>query len=133
MSKKELIIKQTASSKHQQDLELAHTIVDAIQELKGLDIVLMDLRTIPEASAAFFVISHGSSSTHLSGITARVEKNVWEQHAERPNHIEGRKGGNWVLLDYFSVVVHLFDKEKREFYDLEGLWSDAKIQRFEDL
>lgn len=131
MSKKELTVKKEQNQSNK-DLELAKVIVDAIQDLKGLDVVLMNLRKIPEASAAYFVVCHGSSSTHLSGIADRVEKNVLEKCKERPNHVEGRKGGNWVLLDYFTVVVHVFDKTKREFYDLEGLWSDAKIQRFEN-
>jgi ribosome-associated protein len=104
-----------------------------MQDLKALDILLMDLREIPEASAAYFVICHGSSSTHLSGIADRVDKNIWEKYREHPTHTEGRKAGNWVLMDYFNVVVHIFDKNKREFYDLEGLWSDAKIERYENL
>lgn len=132
MSKKELTVKKQ-DKELSKDLQLAEVIVDAMQDLKALDIVLLDLREIPEASAAYFVICHGSSSTHLSGIANRVDKNVWEQLAEHPTHTEGKKNGNWVLIDYFSVVVHIFDSTKREFYDLEGLWSDAKIQRFENL
>ena len=106
------------------------TVIDAMQELKGVDVTLLDLRNIHEASADYFVICHGTSSTHISGITDRIQKNIWETLGERPFHIEGRQGKHWLLLDYFTVVVHVFDREKRDFYDIEHLWSDAVVLKF---
>ncbi len=108
---------------------IVKTIIDALEELKGVDITVMDLREIPEASSDFLVICNGTSSTHIAGLADRVQKNVWEQLGDRPVHIEGKQGRQWLLIDYFNVVVHIFDKEKREFYDVEHLWSDAKIQK----
>ncbi len=105
------------------------TIIEALEELKAVEITIMDLREIHEASADFFVICNGTSSTHIAGLADRVQKNVWENLGERPLHIEGKQGRLWLLIDYFNVVVHIFDKEKREFYDVEHLWSDAKIQK----
>jgi ribosome-associated protein len=109
---------------------LVKTIVEALQELKGVDITVLDLRKIPEASADFFIVCNGTSTTHIGGLSDRVEKNTWEQLGEKPYHIEGRQGRLWLLLDYFSVVVHIFDREKRQFYDVEHLWSDAKVQKY---
>lgn len=109
--------------------EFVSTIIEALEELKAVDITIMDLRDIHEASADFFVVCNGTSSTHIAGLSDRVQKNVWENLAERPLHIEGKQGRHWLLIDYFNVVVHIFDKEKREFYDVENLWSDAKIQK----
>jgi ribosome-associated protein len=105
------------------------TIIEALEELKAVDITVMDLREIHEASADFFVICNGTSSTHIAGLADRVQKNVWENLGDRPLHVEGKQGRLWLLIDYFNVVVHIFDKEKREFYDVEHLWSDAKIQK----
>ena len=105
------------------------TIIEALEELKAVDVTIMDLREIYEASTDFFIICNGTSSTHIGGLADRVKKNVLEQLGERPLHVEGKLGRNWLLLDYFNVVVHIFDKEKREFYDVEHLWSDAKIQK----
>ncbi len=105
------------------------TVIEALEELKAVDIIIMDLRDIHEASADFFIICNGTSSTHISGLADRVQKNVWEKLGDRPFHVEGKQGRHWLLIDYFNVVIHIFDKEKREFYDVEHLWSDAKIQK----
>lgn len=131
LSKKGLAARNAVSQKDL-SIALANIAIDALQEVKGVDIVLLDLRDIPEASADFFVICNGTSGTHISGLADRVQKNVWEQMGEHPTHIEGRQGRNWLLLDFFTVVVHIFDNEKRAFYDLEGLWRDAKVTRYEN-
>ena len=131
LSKKGLATRNAVSQKDL-NIALANIAVDALQELKGVDIVLLDLRDIPEASADFFVICHGTSSTHISGLSSRVQKNIWEQLGEHPVHIEGRQSKSWLLLDYFTVVIHLFDNGKRTFYNLEGLWRDAKRTEYEN-
>ncbi len=109
---------------------LLKIVIEALQELKAVDIIVLDLRSISEASSDYFVICNGTSSTHISGLADRVQKNVWENLSERPVHIEGKQSRSWILLDYFSVVVHIFDREKRQFYDVEHLWSDAKLQKY---
>lgn len=107
-------------------------IVSAIQDIKGKDIAVFDLRELDMASNDFFIICHGTSKTQLTGIINNIEKKVYEETGIRPNHSEGKQGTSWMLVDYFSVIVHIFTKDKREFYKLEDLWSDAKIQKFDD-
>jgi ribosome-associated protein len=107
-------------------------IVSSIQDIKGKDISVFDLRELEMASNDFFIICHGTSRTQLIGIINNIEKRVFEETGIRPNHSEGRQGTNWMLVDYFSVIVHIFTKEKRDFYNLEDLWSDAKIQKFDN-
>ena len=107
-------------------------IVSSIQDIKGKDISVFDLRELEMASNDFFIICHGTSRPQLSGIINNIEKRVYEEMGIRPNHSEGKQGTNWMLIDYFSVIVHIFTKEKRDFYNLEDLWSDAKIQRFDN-
>lgn len=106
-------------------------IIEAIQNVKGLDIVEIDLRNIHDASTDCFVICTGNSSTHLHGIADRVEKEIRDEYGILPNHIEGRQSKSWVLLDYFSVVVHVFAASDRHMYDLEHLWNDAPQIRHE--
>ncbi len=106
-------------------------IVDAMQDNKGKEIVLFDLRHLEDASSDFFIICHGTSNTQIAGILKNVERRVHEEFGIRPNRSEGTPG-SWLLIDYFSVVVHVFSAEKRAFYNLDDLWSDAKITSFED-
>ena len=128
LSKKELAVRNVVTTKSEPNqYQLVTIAIEAMQELKAIDIVLLDLTEISEASTDYFVICHGTSSTHISGIADRVQKNILETLGEHPTRVEGRQGSHWQLIDYFSVIVHIFDREKRDFYDLEGLWSDAKI------
>lgn len=111
---------------------LNELIVSIIQDKKGKDIVSLDLRKIPEAIADYFVICHGESTTQTRAITDHLEEEVRKQANIKPFHIEGRSNGEWCLLDFGDVVVHIFQREKREFYQLEDLWSDAVIQHYKD-
>ncbi len=111
---------------------LNELIVSIIQDKKGKDIVSLDLRKIPEAIADYFVICHGESTTQTRAITDHLEEEVRKQANIKPFHIEGRSNGEWCLLDFGDVVVHIFQREKREFYQLEDLWSDAVIEHFKD-
>jgi len=112
---------------------LNNLIVDAIKDIKGKDIALFDLRHLPSASNDYFIICHGNSKTQLFGIINNIEKRVYEELGIRPNHSEGKGGTNWMLTDYFSVIVHIFMQEKREFYNMEDLWSDAIITKYNNL
>jgi len=98
-----------------------------MQEKKALDIVLLDLREIKNAFADFFIICSGNSDTQLEAIANSIDEEVYKGLKENPWHIEGRENKEWMLLDYVSVVAHIFKKDKREFYSLENLWGDAKI------
>lgn len=96
-------------------------------EKKGEDIVILDLRTIPQSVADFFVICSGNSVNQVDAITDSVEEMVYKKTLEQPWRKEGKENREWILLDYVNVVVHIFRKDRREFYALEDLWGDAEI------
>ena len=107
--------------------ELSKVIIEAIQDKKGSNITLMDLRELGGAVTDYFIICEGNSTPQIDAVKDSVEKMVREQLGEKPWHIEGTNNMEWVLVDYVNVVVHIFNKEKRDFYNLEGLWADAKV------
>ncbi|WP_375586137.1 ribosome silencing factor [Cyclobacterium xiamenense] len=109
--------------------ELSKVIVTGMEDKKASDIVVMDLRDITSTMTDFFVICSGSSDTQVEGISNAVEEVVYQQSKERPWRSEGKNNRQWVLMDYVNVVVHIFLKEKREFYQLEELWGDAKVTK----
>lgn len=101
--------------------------VAAVEDLKGREVVVLDLRGLTNA-ADYFVIASGTSDTHVRGIADSVERAL-AGLGHRPHHTEGLVGGRWALLDYVDVVVHLFHPEARAFYQLERLWDDAPALR----
>ena len=110
---------------------LVKTVIQAIKEHKGKEVISLDLRRIETAVCDYFIVCHGTSNTHISSLADNVRKDVSKKIKEKPWHIEGESNKEWVLLDYFDVVVHIFNKEKRDFYKLENLWADANIQHIE--
>lgn len=111
---------------HTSSEALADIIIKGIEEKKGNQIVLLDLRDISSAVCDFFVICHGNSDTQVKSIAESVEDEVRIQLQEKPWHVEGKDNAEWILLDYSNVVVHVFQKENRDFFKLEDLWADAK-------
>lgn len=107
--------------------ELITVILKAIDEIKGLDIQLLDLREIENTVCDYFIICTGTSNTHVNAIAGIIEKQVGKICKEKPWHVEGESNADWVLLDYVNVVVHVFQKKIREYYNIESLWGDAKI------
>lgn len=112
--------------------ELCDEIITAIEDIKGEEIVKLDLRNIDNAVADFFVVCSGGSNTHTSSISQFVSKEVSKKLHEKPFKIEGQQNAEWVLVDYGSVVVHIFQRHIREFYQIEDLWSDAERTDYED-
>ncbi|GAB4333538.1 MAG: ribosome silencing factor [Flammeovirgaceae bacterium] len=112
---------------------LAETIVKGMQEKKGSKIVIMDLRQSKGAVTDFFVICSGSSDTQVDALKDGVEEIVFKTLQQHPWKKEGLQNKEWVLLDYVDVVVHIFQKQRREFYGLEELWGDAKYTYYEDV
>ncbi|HLP56065.1 MAG TPA: ribosome silencing factor [Fluviicola sp.] len=104
---------------------LCNAIVEGMQENKAKDIVVLDLRNIANAVTDFFVICSGESSTQVDGISTTVTRHTRKELQEKPWHQEGKTNSEWILLDYVSVVAHIFYKDARHFYELEDLWSDA--------
>jgi len=105
---------------------LIAVILKAIDEVKGVDIQLLDLREIENTVCNYFIICTGTSNTHVNAISGIIQKQVSKLTKEKPWHVEGEGNDEWVLLDYVNVVVHIFQKQTREFYDIESLWGDAK-------
>lgn len=111
--------------------ELISLIIHGIEEVKGLDINLLDLREIENTVCDYFIICNGTSNTHVNAIVSSVQKTVSKAIKDKPWHIEGSDNAEWVLMDYVNVVVHVFQKQVRDFYDIEGLWGDAKVTMVE--
>jgi ribosome-associated protein len=111
---------------------LADLVVKGMLEKKAVDIVVMDLREISNAITDFFVICSGNSDTQVDAIADSVEIEVKKVINALPWQREGRQQKEWVLLDYVDVVVHVFKKERRAFYQLEQLWGDAKTTQIEE-
>ncbi|OQD41633.1 ribosome silencing factor [Croceivirga radicis] len=107
--------------------ELIALIIAGIEEVKGLDISLLDLRDIENTVCDYFVICNGTSNTHVNAIVSSIQKTVSKALKDKPWHVEGSDNAEWVLMDYVNVVVHVFQKHVREYYDIEGLWGDAKV------
>lgn len=103
-------------------------IIKAIQDKKGENIISLDLRKIPEASADFFVVCQASSTTQIRAICDSVEEEVKKSCDEHPYKDEGRQALQWVLIDYVNIVVHVMHPDARKFYKLEEMWSDAGSQ-----
>jgi ribosome-associated protein len=103
------------------------TIIKAIQEKKGENIVSLDLRKIHEAVADFFIICEANNQPQIRAITDFVEEEVKKKCSESPYHYEGKENMYWVILDYVNIVVHIMMPEQRKFYKLEEMWSDAEL------
>lgn len=111
--------------------ELVDQIIKGIQDVKGHDILSVDLRNIPNSVSDFFVICHGTSDTQVEAIARSVQDTVEKELGEVPVHKEGTDNAEWILLDYFNAVVHIFRPETREYYNLEKLWADADVKEIE--
>ena len=110
---------------------LITNIIRGIEEVKGQDIEILDLRDIENTVCDYFIICNGTSNTQVNAIVNSIQKTVSKAIQEKPWHIEGSDNAEWILVDYVHVVVHVFQKHIREFYDIEGLWGDAKSVKVE--
>lgn len=111
--------------------QLITQIVRGIEDVKGQDIEILDLRDIENTVCDYFIICNGTSNTQVNAIVGSVQKSVSKALKEKPWHVEGSDNAEWILMDYVHVVVHVFQKHIREFYDIEGLWGDAKSVKIE--
>lgn len=106
--------------------DLIAQIILGIEEVKGLEIKLLDLRPLDNTVCDYFVVCTGTSNTHVTALVQSIQKIVSKALKEKPYHTEGLENAEWVLIDYINVVVHVFQKATREFYCIEELWGDAK-------
>ena len=105
---------------------LITAIIDGIEDVKGKEITLLDLRDIENTVCDYFIICEGTSNTQVTAIVNSVQKKVSKTIKDKPWHVEGLDNAEWVLMDYVNVVVHVFQKQTRDYYDIESLWGDAK-------
>ena len=112
--------------------ETALLLAKALDSRKGINIKVLETGHLTTL-ADYFVLCSATSSTQIRALSDACEKAMKEQAGEDPHHVEGHRGGTWVLLDFSSVVVHIFNEEARQFYDLERLWSDAKSVDIRDI
>jgi ribosome-associated protein len=113
------------------DVLLAN-IIKGIEEVKGNDIDILDLRELENTVCDYFVICNGNSNTQVNAIVNSVQKVVSKELKDKPWHVEGTEVADWVLMDYVHIVVHVFQKHIREYYNIESLWGDAKITSIEN-
>ncbi len=106
--------------------QLISLVIKGIEEVKGENITILDLREIENTACDYFIICDGNSNTQVSAIAGSIQKIVSKAIKEKPWHVEGENNATWILMDYIHVVVHIFQKETREYYNIEGLWGDAK-------
>lgn len=105
--------------------QLNDLIVEALLDLKAEEVITLDLRALEESVTDFYIVCHGNSTTQVTALSDNVFQKVKEATGLMPKAQEGKATANWILLDYFDVVVHIFHKEAREYYQLEELWNDA--------
>lgn len=111
--------------------KLAEVVVAGMQEKKANEIVKLDMREINATVSDYFVICHADSTIQVNAIAKSVEEEVYKAFGEDPWHKEGQGNGEWVLLDFVDVVVHIFKTDKRDQYRIEDLWGDAKVQTYQ--
>ena len=117
--------KRSGAGRLTRNSKLIKSIIHAIQEKKGENIISLDLRKIPEAVADFFIVCEAPSTTQVKAIADYIEFYTKENIKETPYRTEGQQTGHWVLVDYINVVVHIMQPETRKFYKLEEMWGDA--------
>lgn len=120
------------SKKEKATEKTIEAILEGIQRIKGKKINIIDLNSIQHTEFGYFIICHGTSSTQVDAIAHSVEDTVKELTDENVWHRDGYRNSIWILLDYGDVMVHVFQEEAREFYNLEGLWADAKITEIKE-
>ncbi len=106
--------------------QLITVILGGIEDVKGKDIKILDLRELENTVCDYFIICEGNSNTQVNAIVNSVQKKVSKELKDHPWHVEGSDNAEWVLMDYVNVVVHVFQKHIRQYYDIESLWGDAK-------
>lgn len=115
------------NSTKEQTTSLLDAIVDGMQDKKAKHITIINLSKLENRVADYFVICDADSNTHVNAIADSVEETVMKKTKEKPYHSEGYQNSEWILVDYVNIVAHVFLRETREFYNIEGLWADGEI------
>ena len=109
---------------------LLKDIINVIQDAKGKEVNSLDLRNVESAICKYFIICTGTSSIHVNSIVNKIKKVISQEIGEKPLHTEGNNVGEWVLLDYYDIIVHVFQEKTRKFYNIEEFWGDAKFKSY---
>ena len=112
---------------------MAEIAVKGMQEKKAKSIVKIDLRKLNLSIADYFIVCHAESDKQIDAIADSVEDEIRKATGEKPFSREGFRVSEWIILDYIDVVIHIFNREKRNFYDLEALWSDGVQKQYDDV
>jgi ribosome-associated protein len=108
-------------------------IIESIQDIKGKNILKLDLRHLDDAPTDYFIVCEGDSNTQVKAISDNIQKRLKQEASTFASHVEGERAALWICLDYFNTVTHVFHRERRGFYELENLWSDAKVTQYQSL
>ena len=111
--------------------QLITTVIAGIEDVKGKEITILDLREIENTVCDYFIVCEGTSNTQVNAIVNSIQKKVSKELKDKPWHVEGNDNAEWVLIDYVNVVVHVFQKHVRDYYDIESLWGDAVTTQVE--
>ncbi len=111
--------------------QIVKNIVEGIQERKGKEIVVVDMHRLKESPCSYFVICEGDSSVHVNAVAASVQEYVQDKIKIKPFATDGNEASEWIAMDYGQIIVHVFQRRAREYYDIEHLWADADLQRIE--
>ncbi len=114
------------TNRDKEALVLARLAAQIMDEKKAEEVRILDLRRVQGAPAEYFVIATGNVPSHVSSLSDAVHENVKKATGQGPNKVEGYQNAEWILMDYFDVVVHIFQRDKRQFYRLDELWSDGE-------
>ncbi len=113
--------------------QIVTKIVEGIQEKKGKKIIVVDMQKLKEAPCSFFVICEGDSNIHVNAIATSVKDYLSEKASTKPFATAGFENAEWIALDYGLAIVHVFQRHKRAFYDIEHLWADADLKTYDDI
>ena len=116
-----------------ENIDLQKLIIEGIENRKGKDITLVDMSHIESAPTPMFIIADGTSTMQVSSIADNVREYVQEQSGIKPYNYDGYKNSEWIVIDYGSILVHIFLPQTRDRYNLEELWSDAQINHLPDI
>lgn len=122
--------KKTATK--EQTMDLLDAVVEGMKEKKGKNITIINLTELENRVADYFIICDADSNTHVKAIADSVEEGVIKHSKEKPYHSEGYQNSEWILIDYVNIVAHVFLRDTREFYNIEGLWADGKFTEIPD-
>jgi ribosome-associated protein len=112
--------------------ELTELAIKGLQEKKGHEITCLDLRQLKTAVTDMFIVCHGDSTTQVDALARSAEEIIYKETGENPVYKEGAENSQWILLDYINVVIHIFQKEIRDYYGIERLWADAQVRQVSD-